>query len=80
MLNDGTKGCAEMAKAYMSSSTSTITAKTPLSTELFYPVKWNDVYAPSYTICEVSGKSMKLATYLIDGTKIDEFTMTPKGR
>jgi hypothetical protein len=80
-LADGTKGCAEMAKASsFNASSSVIAAKTPVSTSLYYPKSWSDTYAPSYTICEVSGKSMKLATYLIDGTKIDEFTMTPKGR
>jgi 3',5'-cyclic AMP phosphodiesterase CpdA len=83
VLTDLTRGCTEMAAAYSifsAAPAATIAAKTPLSIDFYFPKTFSDTYAPSYTICEVNGASMKLTTYLIDGKKVDEFTITPKGR
>ena len=79
VLVDGTKGLTAFRK-----TTATTKDKWPISTDFCvlpknsYSIIAN--YTPNYTIFKVNGKTISATTYTSENVKIDEFTLTPKGR
>ncbi|MDR1830580.1 MAG: hypothetical protein LBQ76_07405, partial [Candidatus Fibromonas sp.] len=88
VLRDGTKGWKEFGKVRgkIGSFNGAIdTNKIPLSVDYWVQGKdrydYTPNYTPNYTIFEVNGRTIKATTYgSIDNAKVDEYTLTPRGR
>jgi len=78
VLADLTRGLQAFRKA-----TSDTKDKWPLSTDFCVAATRTNYlpnYTPNYSIFKVNGKSISVTTYTSENVKVDEFTLTPKGR
>jgi predicted phosphodiesterase len=78
VLVDLTRGLQAFRK-----TTSDTKDKWPLSTDFCVAATRTNYlpnYTPNYTIFKVNGKTINATTYTTENVKVDEFTLTPKGR
>jgi len=78
VLADLTRGLDAFRK-----TTSDTKDKWPISTDFCVPTTRTNYlpnYTPNYTIFKVNGKTISATTYTSENVKVDEFTLTPKGR